>query len=188
MVVVASCNAAGPFGLTKGMTLDQIDVHAQQIDHGVYATQKIPNPHSSFKRYALVIGPSAGLCKVKAISKSIATDSSGDQLRQEFEKTRGRLEKIYGKGETRDFVEAESIWKDPEHFMTSLQAKDRMLATIWKYEDATELEAHIESVFLKALPLRSDRGFLMVEYEFVGFDDCMNEISQRDELALSSLY
>ena len=170
------------------MTLDQIDVDAQQIDHGVYATQKIPNPHSSFKRYSLVIGPTAGLCKVKAISKSISTDSSGDQLRQEFEKTRERLEKIYGKGETKDYIESESIWKDPGDFMTSLQAKDRVLVTIWKHQDASELKAHVASVFLKALPMRSDRGLLVVEYEFAGFEDCVEEINQRDEISLSSLY
>lgn len=186
-VVMTSCNAAGPFGLSKGMTLDQIDFNAQQIDHGVYATQKIPNPHSSFKRYSLVIGPTTGLCKVRAVGKSITTNPSGDQLRKEFINMRGRLEKIYGKGETQDFVEAESRWKDPAHFMMSLKEKDRMLATIWIDEDISGFEADIESVSLRAFPMRSDRGFLILEYEFVGFDECIQEIYKRDNLSLSSL-
>lgn len=181
LLLLTSCGAGGPFGLSKGMTLDQIDETAQQIDHGVYTTQNVPHTHSSFKRYALIIGPTTGLCKVKAVSKSIATNSSGDQLRTKYESMRSRLDKIYGQGETTDSIEPESMWKDPEQFMMGLVEKDRVLATVWKINNGSQFKDEIEFVFLKALPTRSDNGFLMLEYEFKGFATCLKEISRWED-------
>ena len=183
VILLSSCAAEGPFGLAKGMTLEQIDRNAQQIDHGIYTTLKVPDNHSSFKRYALVIGPKAGLCKIKAVSYSISTNSSGDQLRKQYERMKGRLETIYGRGETMDFVEPESMWQAPEHFMMGLVEKDRILTTIWEGEGGSTFTDDIDVVFLRALPTRSDMGFLMLEYEFAGFSDCVDEIYKAEEIS-----
>lgn len=167
------------FGLSIGLTLDQIDKQAQQIDHGVYATPKVPKTDKSFKRYSLVIGPKTGLCKITAVGKTIPTKPSGKKLRSEFEKMRRKLAKKCGEGETQDFVEPGSTYEAPEQFMMSLKAKDRKLETRWYDQDGSKFKADIEVIVLKASSTRTNKGFLTLEYIFTNYKECIATIAKR---------
>lgn len=167
------------FGLSIGLTLDEIDARAQQIDHGVYATPKVPKTDKSFKRYSLVIGPTTGLCKITAVGKTIPTKPSGKKLIKEFEKMRRKLEKKCGVGETQDFVEPGSTYDSPEQFMMSLREKDRKLETRWYDQDGSKFKADVEVIVLKASATRTNKGFLTLEYVFTNYDECMVAIDKR---------
>lgn len=179
LLVLPAWAVAGPFGLKKGMTLDQIGQNAQQIDHGVYAVQKVPKPDRSFKRYSLVIGPASGLCKVTALSKSIQTKPSGNQLIKQFKNMSRKLVKKYGEGETLDFVEPGSTYEAPEQFMMSLKEKDRKLETRWVNQDGSNFKDEVGVVVLKASSTRSNKGLLTLEYEFTNFAACMAEMDNK---------
>ena len=185
LLVLPSWALAGPFGLKQGMTLDQVDETAQQIDHGVYATQKVPKPDRSFKRYSLVIGSTTGLCKVTALSKSIPTKPSGNQLITQFKKMSRKLMKKYGEGETLDFVEPGSTYEAPEQFMMSLKEKDRKLETRWIDQDGSKFKDDVGVVLLKASSTRSNKGLLTLEYEFTNFDACMAEMDHKKIASLN---
>jgi hypothetical protein len=92
----------GPFGLDAGLTKKNIeDMTGQTLDvsetsTNLYFSKNIPKANSNFESYALVISPSVGLCQIRAIGKTINTDSFGIELKSAFEDLKSSLDSIYG--------------------------------------------------------------------------------------------
>ena len=75
----------GPFGLWMGMRVPDLGSSYQEIGNGLYRLEDVPTPHSAFEGYVLKVGPSAGLGWIKAVGKTIATNSYGTQLISAFD-------------------------------------------------------------------------------------------------------
>ncbi len=56
---------AVPFGLEKGVKLDQLSFEIEEIGPCVYMTVNPPKPHSSFSSYILRVAPCSGLYWIK---------------------------------------------------------------------------------------------------------------------------
>ena len=104
--------AEGPFELEMGMKKSELVASiAREMDPHNYLLTSVPRPHSSFKTYAVSIGPQSGLCTVRAASVQISTDVSGRELRAEFDEIEQQLERGYGRHGLIDRLERGAIWE-----------------------------------------------------------------------------
>lgn len=185
LVVLWSQSAfAGPFGLSMGMDLKQIDIEAEQVAPGVYVTSKVPKSHSAFEKYALKIGPNSGLCWIKAIGKDISTSSYGIELKSAFDDMQAKLTKAYGKGKTTDMLMPGSIWKEPNEWLMAMIQKERILMSVWKKGEGSTLNDDLIQVGLIASPSGRSEGYLSIEYSFSNKDTCNKEIASTEDGAL----
>lgn len=175
---------AGPFGLSMGMSIEQIDSKAKEVAPGKFVTKNVPKPHSAFEQYAVQVGKKNGLCWIKAIGKDISTSSYGIELRSAFEEMKGKLTKAYGKGETTDLLMPGSIWKEPNEFMMAMIKKERFLMAGWSTEKGSKLKGNIKQVGLIASPGGRSKGYLSVEYYFSNNEACDKEIAAQEDDAL----
>lgn len=167
-----------PFGLKMGMSIDQIDPDAIEAKPGIYIVTKVPKPHSAFDRYVVRVGPETGLFWIKALGGNLDTDSFGIDLRFQFYKMKEKLEKVYGECVIRDELFHGSIWNDPNDFMMSLLKGERILACLW---DQPKGEDDIESLTLLAKALKTDIGYIAIEYSLKNMKEGESEISALED-------
>ena len=175
---------AGPFGLSMGMGIKQIDANAEQIAPWVYLTSKVPKTHSAFEEYALKVGPKSGLCWIKAIGKDISTNSYGSGLKIAFEKMQEKLTNIYGIGETTDMLLSGSILNKPRHWLMAVFEKERFLTTVWDKSTNSTLNNDLTTVYLLVSSSGINEGRLQIEYIFSNEDACEKEIAAQEDGAL----
>jgi Ceramidase len=98
----------GPFGLSMGMSLDEVysEVYGEitEFAPGKYRANRVPKPHSSFEFYALQITQIHGLSWINAIGKAIDTDTYGLEVKLAFNAMRNELATTYGKHKIFDFL------------------------------------------------------------------------------------
>jgi hypothetical protein len=117
-----------------------------------------------------VISPKQGLCKVGATGLTVDTGSGGSDLRMVFERIAGRLATKYGDPEhSFDFLQAGSIWREPNEWMMALKLKERVLANSWTGSDGVV-------ILLQANALSSNKGWVSLSYEFPNFRACTKEL------------
>jgi len=174
---------AGPFGLEKGMTLKQID-NAQQVAPGKYKVASVPKPHSAFGSYIVQIGPQSGLCWIKGIGKDVGTSVYGLELKSAFNQMKEKLEHTYGMPEVIDRLLPGSIWNEPKDWMMALIKKERLLAAIWSEKSKATLPIDLRSVSLIASAMKTNFGYIAVEYSFINESDCDAEIAKQEDGAL----
>ena len=96
---------AGPFGLEKGMSLEDIGGNPIKIsDTGHYMLSSVPKPHSAFETYIVRVAPTGGLFWIKAVGKEIKTNSYGIDIQSAFNTLREKLEATYGKHKKYDML------------------------------------------------------------------------------------
>ncbi|MDR2875098.1 MAG: hypothetical protein LBV44_04130 [Methylobacillus sp.] len=177
----------GPFGLSQGITLEQSQKIMPLKKEGdfVYSTPKVPSPHNAFENYMLVITPQHGLCKITAIGNAINNDAYGDSIREKFDTLLEALSQKYGKVEKFDYLNADSIWSKPRDWMMGLVTEERRLAAFWMRGDkGVSLPSEIASIGIHAKGLRSDSGYITLDYEFSNFDDCFEWVETQSNSAL----
>jgi hypothetical protein len=175
---------AGPFGLSQGMTLEQIGGRPMDVGgKGKYMITEVPKPHSAFGDYVIQVGPKSGLCWVKSMGKPLETSVHGTELQSAFHDMETRLEAAYGKHLTIDELRPESIWNRPNEWMQGLAKRERELAARWSSTDGSQLPKDIRQVELYAVPYPTslNKGLLMVEYEFANFDACKAEFTAQED-------
>ncbi|MFB2776804.1 hypothetical protein [Shewanella xiamenensis] len=175
--------ADGPFGLAMGMTKEMFNGRLTQAKTGLYFLDKPPIPHDQFESYVVKIGEKSGLCWIKGIGKSIASNGYGLQLKGAFDEFETKLDKRYGIHERTDFLMPASIWKDPQDWMMGLVKADRYLMSVWKGEK-TSLPNDLSSIALIAQAESSSSGYLALEYSFSNKEACDTEIKQIDDSGL----
>jgi hypothetical protein len=183
---IATCGSAwaGPFGLEKGMTLQQIGGKPEQLAPGKYRISTVPKPHSAFETYVVEIGPHTGLCWIKAIGKTVPTSVYGSDLRTRFEDLRGRLADTYGNADSIDRLLPGSIWNEPKDWMMALVKKERVLLAIWSQKSGAKLPPDIKSVGIAARALSTESGDIAVEYAFTNETECDAELAKAEDSAL----
>lgn len=175
--------ADGPFGLAMGMTKEMFNGRLTQAKTGLYILDKPPIPHDQFESYVVKIGEKSGLCWIKGIGKSIASNGYGLQLKGAFDEFETKLDKRYGVHERTDFLMPASIWKDPEDWMMGLVKADRFLMSAWK-GGKTSLPNDLSAIALIAQAESSSSGYLALEYSFSNKEACDTEIKQIDDSGL----
>jgi hypothetical protein len=164
---------AGPFGFEYGMSKQQVvgsvGKTAVEKDEGETLTlSTAPKPHSAFEKYMCVISPTKGLVKVVALGIDIQTSGTGSELSSSFGEIAAALTANYGEPEKKfDFLHAGSIWSEPQDWMMGLLKLDRTLEYFWSVDSASH--AHVEHLVLEAKAISSEKGYLVLSYEFEGF-------------------
>ena len=164
---------AGPFGLRRGMTQEQV---IQIVGKGAAKETKgdtlqvwtVPRPHPAFEFYLLIFSPKDGLLKISAYGNDIKTNGFGASVRTSFIEIRDAISQTYGQPEfTSDFLRSGSIWKEPEDWMMGLLKEERILAALWE----KALPNRIHGIGLEAVALSTEEGFLRLGYEFDGWHE-----------------
>ena len=118
---------AGPFGLSKGMTYEQVKeaYGGREPVKGAEGRYLIvPSKHHPyFTKYVAWIDAKEGLNYIKAIRADISTNGYGIELRSKYESLEASLIKIYGTGDKISVLLPGSIWDDPDDWMIALEKK-----------------------------------------------------------------
>ena len=169
---IASITFAGPFGLSKGMSVGEVaklsekgyePTNPDNDDRYIFIPKK---KHEVFKIYIAFIDQEKGLYSIRAVSEEIKTTDYGTELKNVFSDMVARLSKIYGSPKIIDEVSSDYSFKDDKYWMFSLQQGARTLAAGWiKGEKDTNLPEELDSV---AISVKADYhdGYLILEYNF----------------------
>ncbi len=174
----------GPFGLTMGMKLSAFKNDLKEIGSNNYETSEVPNKHSAFFSYLLLIGPKNGLCKIVALGKPFNTSIYGDEIKSNFENMESKLNNAYGKNKKYDFLRSGSIWSESSDWMMGLLKGERYLSAYWGEEHGSKLKANISSISLNGEATSRDRGTLILAYEFYNLKKCKEEKDNSEDGAL----
>ena len=179
---------AGPFGLSKGMTLEQLKKQGSFTPtkmRFVYQTKNLAKGHSDFEAYSVLVSPRYGLCKITAIGNDVVTNAFGNQLEQKFKDISAALTRRYGDPESQfDFLQKGSIWKDPQDWMMGLLKKERALSSFWAPPKNTDLPDSLSVIAVKANAVSPSKGYISLVYEFDNSDECIDSVASAEDANL----
>ena len=184
-LLVAFGAIAGPFGLSKGMTLGQIKKKGAFVSDdnpSIYSAKTITNGNPDFGSYSVIITKEQGLCRVQAFSKDIKANSFGHELKGKYRNLVEAVSKKYGspsQGYDFDFLLSGSIWKEPQDWMMSLVKKERKLQSSWHHEADTKLPDSLESITIETFAFSNSEGFLSITYEFDNIGACLETVKAK---------
>lgn len=170
LFVCGSALFAGPFGLEKGMSFNEIKKacggkEPVKVDEGIYYVEP-PKQHPLFDKYVAFIDEKEGLHFLKGIGKDITTSGYGFDLKNNFEDLEKSVSKTYGKDYKLDVLLPGSIWDEPKDFMMSLLKEERALMAEWSKDYGSTIPDDIESICIAAYAVNSSTGYLVIEYSF----------------------
>ena len=176
---------AGPFGFDPGMTkqqiIDELGQNAIKEAKGdVLTLDNAPRPHSGFEEYILVIDPKRGLVKLHAVGVDISTSVYGDELKSAFNSMEESIASGYGVSKRYDFLRVGSIWDERKDYMMGLLKKERTLESFWPNNDSIKLKGQVATIDLEARALSDEKGYLLLDYEFVGFQEYHEEQKNKE--------
>ena len=174
----------GPFGLWKGMSLDDFGTELVEIAPYKYRTDTPPKAHSAFDFYVVQISPTSGLAWIKAIGKNISTNGFGTEVLTAFNSMESKLSATYGRTKKTDMLLQGSIWNEPREWMQALQKRERLLFSNWEFKTGAKLGDGISSVFLGATAVDTETGYISIEYSFDNFAQSESEIGAAEDDAL----
>ncbi len=174
----------GPFGLSKGLRKEDIDIQMTEVKPCLYRAETLPKKHSAFQYYILQITPVQGLAWIKAIGNPLATNPYGSELQNSFETMKGKLENIYGRAEIIDFLMYDSIWNEPRDWMQAIANKERTVAASWENKKGNSLPSDLKSVFLYVAAEDTYTGYIAIEYAFANLEASEKEIGMLEDDAL----
>lgn len=177
---------AGPFGLSNGMSLDEVTkacggIEPRNIgddDRYVICPKK---SHPKFKTYIAWINEEYGLYYVRGISDPINTNDYGEEIKDEFYAFKDRLEAIYGKPLLVDkLTDSKTIFKEEQYWLNTLERGARQLYAEW---DITNEQVNMkdELIYIRLWGAYSSykKTELIIDYGFM--NTIMAEI-QEDEV------
>ncbi|BET27620.1 hypothetical protein EV673_1707 [Limnobacter thiooxidans] len=171
-------NSKGPFGLFMGMKIEDFTQSLEELAPFKFMLKNPPRPHPAFNNYLVQVTPKAGLSWIKAIGPGIKTNDYGFALADAFKEMEAKLTKTYSRCRQNDFLLPDSIWNEPKDWMTALEKKERVLASIWDREAQSMLPEAIESIYLLAHAEETDSGYLTLEYHLKNHEESEAEISE----------
>lgn len=174
----------GPFGLSKGLRKEDLDIQLTEVRPCMYTAETLPKKHSAFQYYILQITPVQGLAWIKAVGNRISTNPYGGQIQNKFEEMKEKLINIYGRPENIDFLMPDSIWNEPRDWMNALNSQERYLAAKWECKQGIDLPSDLQSVFLCASAEDASTGSIDIEYAFKNLGASEKEIGMMEDDAL----
>lgn len=180
-LALADRGLAGPFGVSMGMKPTDFNGLKKMSDPGWYSTTEISQPHSAFEEYALKFGSTTGLCRLTAVGKAMTTNDLGTDLQTAFNEMEKQLKDLYGENKRNDFLAEGSPLNKPEHFMMGLLRQDRVLTSSWEAKHGSTLKENLKAILLQAKALSTDKGYLLIVYEFQNVEECDQEPKAKDD-------
>lgn len=180
----------GPFGLEAGLSRKNIEdmighpLEASEHSANLYMANTLPKLNNNFESYALLISPNVGLCEIRAIGKTINTDSYGIALKSTFADIKSSLDSIYGDSKKDDFLLSGSIWKEPQDWMMGLYKKERVYMASWKSTNDTMKKNSLTSIGMEIRSLSNSSGFIFLEYDFNNDSSCQKELENAKKASL----
>ena len=170
VVFISSMLFAGPFGLEKGMSLEQVKTACGgrdpvKIDEGHYLITPL-KPHPYFVKYVAWIDMKQGLNYIKAIGSDISTNGYGIELRSKFDSLEQSLSKSYGTCSRTSLLLPGSLWDDADEWMRSLEKNERYHFSTWDKKNGSTLPDDITAIALIANSTGTYSGYIVLEYEF----------------------
>ncbi len=165
----------GPFGIAKGEPLSALG-KTEKIDHNIYKLASAPIPYPNIEYYRVKNTPQHGTCRIEAVSNVIASDSSGNALRNAVDKVRADLVTRYGEpNQTYDQMIRKSVLTGPQDWMNAISKNDRAYAFIWF--STTEADNRtwrgVKFLALSAGAI-GNNGRFTIQYNFVEDSECDN--------------
>lgn len=172
----------GPFGLARGMTPDAVIAKVGRASVKAFKGDLLqlstaPAPHPSFDEYSLVFSPNNGLLKIIASSKYIQTNGFGEEIKDLFSTIKAAITKTYGMPQAFDFLRTGSIWDEPRDWMAGLLKKERTLVAYW----GGALPYGLQDISLEAAALSTEKGYLLLSYEFMGWGDYVDSKKAKSD-------
>ncbi len=182
VLLVSSYCLAGPFGLHKGMTLEELKGQGEFTENkqkNTFSSKSLISGHPDFEIYSVVLTPAQGLCSIRAGSKDIKSSSQGSELEGEYKNLLDALTEKYGlPTEKFDFLKAGSTWTEPQYWMMGLFKKERVLTAYWKSKK-NSIQDSIQTILIEAKADSLDKGYVIVSYEFDNFADCIKILNSK---------
>ena len=179
---------AGPLGLNKGMTLEELKKQGAFVSGSqqfFYTAKTITSGHPDFESYTVILTPEQGLCKIHAVSKDIDTSAFGNELQGKYRELVGALSKKYGApGKDFDFLRAGSIWKEPQYWMMSLLKQERNLDAFWSKPENNNLPDSLGSIAVNTYALSGSKGFIKLIYDFDNIEACVEMLKSKKNSSL----
>lgn len=178
----------GPFGLQIGLSFEDINLDLSPVEGNPFrfTTKNVPKNHSAFDLYALDIAPISGLFAITAFGKTIITSRYGIEIKTAFESLKSKLDTAYGKSELTDVLLPNSIWNEPQDWMSALEKKERILVATWsgKKNSGAIQDVFLSEIYLGISVIDNENGYLRLEYIFENQDTAIKEIQSLEDDAL----
>ena len=162
---------AAPFGLSMGMTLDEITeacvgskpVHIENDCYQIYPAKT----HPLFKQYAVFVDSKHGLYCIKAVSEEISTNDYGTEIKNAFTEIEGRISKTYGKCRLIDELSSDYFATSEQYWVSQLADGARTYAAIWESSTRNKLNDDLDCVCIYTNAKRFPKtGWIILEYDF----------------------
>lgn len=180
LLLSTSFASGGPFGLSKGMKIEDLPAGLTETSEQVYRTKNVPTPSSMMQGYTLIFGKTLGLAKIACNTPNVNTSAYGEGVITELRKIESALTMKYGKPSDKfDFLNEGSIWKQPRYWTMSLFKGERVLASAWSKTKGDKLPDNLQSIGIKAVSVDSvdpEKIFILVTYEFDNFKEVSAEL------------
>ncbi len=171
---------AGPFGLSKGMSISAIS----KVSKPGFGPERISDDdkyffipkkqHDLFKAYIAYVDAKKGLYRINAISEGIETSVYGLELRIAFNVLVNDLSKTYGTPKKTDKVKENYKFKEGRYWFRSLKDGARELSATWKRgEKGTTLPQELDK-----LTVYVSANFL---YGLINIDYCFSNSAEIQE-------
>ncbi len=180
---------AGPFGLSMGMTMDEITEacggnRPERLENDDRYYIEPTKKHSTFKTYIAWISAEHGLYGIRGISDTVDTDKYGREVKNMFYNFEERVEAIYGNPEIVDKIIDKSSYSTGEsEWSYSLREGARQLSAEWSsIITGKKLKDDISNVYLYVTPV-SQIGYhfvLIIDYAFVN----MSKVEENEDSVL----
>jgi hypothetical protein len=180
----------GPFGLQMGLTKQNVEdmtgvtLTAIPNSLNIYTTEVVPKTYNAFETYILLISPKVGLCRIRALSGDINTDSYGLALKSKVKDIAESLTANYGKGKATDVLLPGSLWKEPGDWMIGLLKKERYFGFDWEEKKDKPFKNDLQGIMLEATAVNSGIGSVYLQYDFKNVDECIKEANDKENSAL----
>jgi len=123
-----------------------------------------------------MITPACGLSRVTSVGQFIPTDGDGAALRAAFDALETDLARAFGPGERLDgAAPGRSLAVGPS-WTSALASGAWLLNTRWLAYSGATLDDGLESVVLAARAIKSEQGFLLLQYQFANIAEAEAEL------------
>jgi hypothetical protein len=174
--------SATPFGIQKGMTLQQLKSMGAVYDDKAktWRLTKVASPNAAFEFYSIKATEKTGVCQVSGIGVTVTTNAYGEGIKRQFESLKAVLNQKYGKSSDYDYLKSGSIWDSPQYWMRSLEQGERSLNSYWDKEGGSNLPSNLSEIALLSGGLSSTEGFVNIRYRFDNYEVCKSELDKSN--------
>jgi hypothetical protein len=169
------------FGVKMGDPISNYQV-IKEIKPYLYRIKNVPSLQEEFPLYFIRHHESTGVCLVSGSGWPIETDSSGTQLKAEFDVMYQKISERFGNGKLSFYVTNgnTNLWK--KHFMSKLQRQEAVLAGRWSYRNGSKMVGQVLEVLLFASGLGYGKGQINIQLKFNNYNECLK--AQRIDMEL----